>query len=142
MTRRANGHVCALQLTVITPGFYELEAVRRSISHTNIGQNRPTQTVAHDFQRTRAGYRTWKPYTSSMKDPGRFGTDDIGNVRLCFLEIISVPRCLTQMVKLWLCMFRCTNNIFTKPQCMQVPCCGGAMNCQKLAIMCHTLEKG
>ena len=66
--------------------FYESEAVRRSISHTNIGHNRPTQAIAHDFQSTRAEYRTWKPYTSSMKDPGCFDTDDIDHVRLCFLE--------------------------------------------------------
>ena len=72
--------------------FYESEAVRRSISHTNIRQNRPTQTVAHDFQSTRAEYRTWKPYTSSMKDPGCFDTDDIENVRLCFLENNISPK--------------------------------------------------
>ena len=66
--------------------FYGPEAVRRSISHTNIKQSQTTQSVAHDFQSTRAEYRTWRPYTSSMKTPGCFDTYGISNARLCFLE--------------------------------------------------------
>ena len=50
--------------------FYESEAVRRSMSHTNIKQNSTAQAIAHDFQSTRAEYRTWKPYVSTMKTPG------------------------------------------------------------------------
>ena len=84
--------------------FYETEAVRRSISHLNIKQNQPS-VIAHDFQTTRAEYRTWKPYTSSIKEPGYFDTDDIINARLCLLETILVPRCLTHIQNPNVCQF-------------------------------------
>ena len=92
MTKKGKRACLAFTVDSDHAWFYESEAVRRSISHTNVKHNQTTQAVAHDFQSTRAEYRTWRPYTSCIKTPGCFDTDDISNARLCFLENNISPK--------------------------------------------------
>ena len=80
--------------------FYESEAVRRLISHPNIKENQTTQTIVHDFQTTRAEYRTWKPYTSSIQGPGYLAQMILTTQDFALWKTTLVQRSLTQTVKL------------------------------------------